>query len=471
MKKFDFDVAIIGGGSGGFAAARTVTAAGLRTVVIEGGREVGGLCILKGCMPTKALLYAAEVKHLAQHGKTWGIHAGKVGYNFAQVMARKSAMVKEFADHRVKQLNSGKFKFIRARARFLDPHTLALSNGKRLTAKHFVISTGSVVAPFPLPELAQIGCLDSDAALSLKRMPKSLVVLGGGYVGVEFAQFFARLDVKVTIIQRGAHLLSQSDADASKALETVFKREGIQVFTNTTVTGASLKNGRKQIIFSHHGKTASVEAEEVLFAMGRVPNTANLGLDQAGVETDEGRIVCNLNMHTSAKHIFAAGDCAGPHEIVHFAVQQGETAGNNIARPRHPRRMDYRLLTTVVFTDPQVATVGLTEKKARTEKIPHCVAHYPFNDHGKSIIMDAMDGFVKLLADPKTGQIIGGSCVGPWGGELIHEIVAAMSKHMTVRELAALPHYHPTLAEIWTYPAEDLAERCGGERGFIGAYF
>ncbi len=180
-------------------------------------------------------------------------------------------------------------------------------------------------------------------------------------------------------------------------------------------------------------------------------------------------------MQTSAPHIYAAGDCTGPHEIVHIAIQQGEIAARNIigrasvlasrnfaasssgSRGRSPHRMDYRLLISVVFTEPQVAFVGLTEKEAAARKIPFISASYPFNDHGKSLIMEAKDGFVKLLANPKSGEILGGSCVGPVGGELIHEIVAAMARRMTVHELAAMPHYHPTLAEIWTYPAEELA--------------
>jgi len=169
--------------------------------------------------------------------------------------------------------------------------------------------------------------------------------------------------------------------------------------------------------------------------------------------------VTNARMQTSAPHIFAAGDCTGPHEIVHVAIQQAETAARNIADSRRPREVDYRLLTNVVFTEPQVATVGLTEKSAVARQIPFLAASYPFNDHGKSLIMHTLDGFVKLVANPKSGEILGGACVGPSGGELIHEIVAAMAKRMTVGELAAMPHYHPTLAEIWTYPAESLAEQ------------
>lgn len=172
-----------------------------------------------------------------------------------------------------------------------------------------------------------------------------------------------------------------------------------------------------------------------------------------------GRIATDAQMRTSVPHIFAAGDCAGPHDVVHLAIQQGEIAIHNIRQPAQPRQMDYRLLTSVVFTEPQMAQTGLTEKAAKARGIPYLAAKYPFNDHGKSLLMEAKDGFVKLLADPATGEILGGACVGPQGGELIHEIVAAMHKRMTVHELAAMPHYHPTLAEIWTYPAEELADQ------------
>ena len=457
MKRFDFDVAVIGGGSGGYAAARIAANAKLKTIVIEGGKEIGGLCILRGCMPTKALLYAAEVKNLAENAATWGVSTEKVSFNLAKVMARKNAQVKDFADHRAQQLNGGRFKFLRANAKFLDAHTVELSNGKKLTAKNFVIATGSSVAPSPLPALDEAGYLTSDSALVLKKLPKSLMILGGGAIACEFAQFFARFGVKVTLIQRGRHLLRDFDSDAGMEIEKVFRREGVKIFTNTKLLGARRKGKLKAVSFKQNGKTISVSAEEILFALGRIPNTASLDLENAGVKTDDGYIVTNRKMQTSAPHIFAAGDCTGPHEIVHIAVAQGEIAAHNILRPKSPRKTDNRLLVSIVFTEPQVAFVGLTEKEAKSHGIKFLAASYPFNDHGKSLIMEAKDGFVKLLVNPKSSEILGGACVGPVGGELIHEIVAAMAKRMTVHELAAMPHYHPTLAEIWTYPAEELA--------------
>jgi pyruvate/2-oxoglutarate dehydrogenase complex dihydrolipoamide dehydrogenase (E3) component len=335
--------------------------------------------------------------------------------------------------------------------------TLRPGEGETIRSRNFIITTGSVISPPPLPQLARAGYITSDHALSLKKLPKSLIVLGGGAVAAELAQFLARFDVPVTMIQRSEHILQEFDTDAARVVETVFRREGITLFTGTRLLDAWREGKRKVVAFEHNRKTMRAEAEEILLALGRAPNTSRLALENAGVQTENERIITSARMQTSAPHIYAAGDCTGPHDIVHLAVQQGETAARNLASPRRPRTLDYRLLTNIVFTDPQVATVGLTEKTAAAQKTSVLVASHPFNDHGKSLIMEAKDGFVKLLANPKSGEILGGGCVGPVAGELIHEITAAMANRMTVAQLAAMPHYHPTLAEIWTYPAEALA--------------
>ncbi len=457
-ERFDFDLAVIGGGSAGYAGARTAAAEGLKTVVIEGGKDVGGLCILRGCMPTKALLYAAEVLHLAGHPEPWGIRTEDVSFNFTQVMARKAALVKEFADYRQEQLQSGRFEFVRATARFEDQHTVRLSDGRQIRARNFLIATGSRIASAPLPQLDELTLLDSDSALELKRLPKSLIVLGGGAVAVEFAQFFLRFGVRTTLIQRSPHLLHEFDGDAAAEVEKVFRREGMTVYTGTRLLDARQTGSQKEVVFEHNGETVRVHAEEILYALGRVPNIRSLNLESLGLQVEYERIVSDACMQTSLPHVYAAGDCTGLHEIVHIGIQQGETAAYNIAHPDSRKQMDYRLLTEVIFTEPQVASVGLTEKRAHVRNINYAVAKYPFGDHGKALIMEARDGFVKLLAEPVTGEIIGGCCVGPYGGELIHEIIAAMAKRMTAQELAAMPHYHPTLAEIWTYPAEELAQ-------------
>ena len=458
MKKWDYDLVVIGGGSGGYAAARTAVDLGLKKVaVIEGGREVGGLCILRGCMPTKALLYAAEVLHLARQAQVWGLDIPRVGYDFAKVMARKDAVVGEFAAYRRKQLQAGGFDFIREQARFVDPHRIRLALGREVTAAHFVVGTGSVIRRPSLPGLEDLGYLTSDDTLDLSQEPKSLIVLGGGAVAVEFAQFFQRLGTKVSLIQRSRTILKEFDEDAAIEVEKVLRAEGMTLFTGARLLSATASKTGKAVRFEHKGEQKTVEAEEIFMALGRNPNTAGLGLEKAGVETVEGRIVCNARMQSSASHIFAAGDCAGPHEIVHLAVRQGEIAARNIVLPEQVKEMKDRLFIGVVFTDPQIARTGWTEREAQSRSIPYRAACYPFDDHGKSILMNARRGFAKLIADAKTGEILGGSCVGPSGGELIHEITAAMAKRMTVGELAEVPHYHPTLAEIWSYPAEELA--------------
>src|SRR6185312_10180628 len=285
--------------------------------------ELGGLCILRGCMPTKALLYAAEVMHLASHADPWGVRAD-VNFDFAKVMGRKDAMVREFADYRAQQLTAGKFELIRAMARFTDSHTVSLSNGSSLTAKHFVLATGSTVATSPLPQLNEVGYLTSDSALRLTRLPRSIIVLGGGAVALEFAQFFARFGVKVTLIQRSPHVLHEMDPDAAAVIEDVFRREGITVYTETKLTDARRLGGLKEVFFEHRGEPTRALAEEIFFALGRIPNVAPLALDKIGVELEYGRIVTNHQMQTSLPHIYAVGDCTGLHEIVHIAIQQGE---------------------------------------------------------------------------------------------------------------------------------------------------
>jgi pyruvate/2-oxoglutarate dehydrogenase complex dihydrolipoamide dehydrogenase (E3) component len=459
MVATEYDVAVVGGGSAGYAAARTCAGAGLKVVVLEGGEKVGGLCILRGCMPTKALLYSAEVLHLVQNSAPVGVRACDVSFDIAEIIARKDRLIKDFADYRQSQLESKKFDFVRANASFLDAHTLQLSTGDSLRAKHFVIATGSGIAKSPMPSLDEVGYITSDEAIFLKKLPKSMIVLGGGAVAVEFAQFFCRLGVRVTLVQRSSHLLKEEDPDSAKVIEEVFRKEGMTVFAGTNLNCAWREGSMKGVSFEYEGQTVRIAAEEIFFGLGRVPNTAGLHLEKAGVQVSLGRFLVNSEMQTNIPHIYAAGDCTGLHEIVHIAIQQGEIAAHNIIHGQNRRQIDYRLLTSVVFTDPQLGRVGLTEREAQAEKIPYIAASYPFADHGKSMLMCATDGFVKLLANPKTGEILGGCCVGPHGGELIHEIIAAMYKRMTVAELAAMPHYHPTLAEIWTYPAEELAEQ------------
>ena len=452
-----FDAVVVGGGSAGYAAARTLAAGGARTAVVDGAPVLGGLCILRGCMPTKALLHAAELRQAIRDASHWGIDSGPVTVDTSRLFGRKDFLIDDFAGFRGKQLSDGRFELFRSAARFTGPRTLELADGRTIGAGHFVVATGSVIAPPPVPGLAEVGYWTSDTAIREQPIPESLVVLGGGAVALEFAQFFARFGTRVTVVQRSPQLLSDFDADAAAEVEKAFRREGIQVFTGTQVESVERTADGVRVRFRQGRDVRETVAREVFHGLGRRPNTEGLGLDAAGVRLEGHRIVADLAQRTSAPAVFAAGDCCGPHEIVHIAIQQGEVAANNILG--RPRTIDYRLLLGVVFTDPQVAQVGLSAHEAARRGIPVIEASYPFNDHGKSMILGAQEGFVKLLADPRTGELLGGTCVGPMGGELIHEVVVAMAARMTAAQFAAVPHYHPTLAEIWTYPAEELAER------------
>ena len=259
--------------------------------------------------------------------------------------------------------------------------------------------------------------------------------------------------------------MSQGDEDLAQPVEARFREEGMTVLTNTRLHRFALNGAQKIAHFTHEGEEKDVSAKMILLALGRRPNIDGLNLEAAQVEVQQGNVVVDDAMRTSQPHVYAVGDVNGLHEIVHIAIQQGEIAGWNACRPRAAsRRYDDRLKTQVVFTDPQIASVGLSEKECLDRGIPYHRASYPFDDHGKSMTMGETHGHVKLLASPEDGKILGAHIVGPEAAELIHELIAVMYYHGTVHDLVRMPHYHPTLSEIVTYPAEELAGRTTSSR-------
>ena len=461
-----FDFLIVGGGSAGYAAARTAAALGLKTCVVDGAEELGGLCILRGCMPSKALLESAARFSTLSRAREFGLRASGLEIRGPEILARKRKLIGDFAAYRQEQLQGGKFELIRGHARFLDANTvevkLRAGGTQRITARSFLLATGSFVSDAPLAALNEIGCWTTDDALESAEVPASMIILGGGATAVEFATYYAGLGREVTLIQRGSQLLKGTDPDVAAALVHGMRNRGVRVLMGTRLLGAASARGKKRITFEHDGIAAGVEAVQVLQALGRSPNTEGLGLDAAGIGMEGIRPAMRATQQTSQAHIFAAGDVAGPFEVVHIAIQQGEIAARNAARLLGGNAVpmeesDYRLKLFAVFSDPEVAVAGLSETELREAGVAFRTANYPFNDHGKSLCMGETDGFVKLIVAQDSGEILGGACVGPHAAELIHEIVVAMRFRATAAQLAETPHYHPTLSEIWTYPAEELA--------------
>jgi len=451
----DYDVIVIGGGSGGYAAADTAQSAGAKIAIVDPG-PLGGLCILRGCMPTKTILRSSDIMALMQRAGEFGLSASGIQANLAAIIDRKNKLIREFADYRIGQLKNPRFTLIEDKAAFVSPNEIEAGD-KRLSAKSFIIATGSVIAQLPIPGLEETGYLTSDDVLELKEQPKSMIVLGAGPVAVELAQFYQRIGTNVTLIQRSQHILSFTDEDLARPVEARLQEESMIVYTGTQLQQVSSDGKTKTVRFIHKGEEKSVSAACILDALGRRPNTDGLNLNAAGVEMGEWGIGVDCAMQTSQPHIFAVGDVNGLHEVVHIAIQQGEVAGWNATHPdQSPREVDERLTTNVVFTDPQVASVGLTEKDCKKKKIDYLAASYPFNDHGKSLCLGETHGHVKLLCHPKSGEILGGHITGPEAGELIHQLIAVMYFKGTVKDLLTMPHYHPTLSEILTYPAEEL---------------
>ena len=456
--KFDYDFVAIGGGSAGFNAARVAADLGLKTAIVDGAEDLGGLCILKGCMPSKTLLYMAEVLHLAQKAKSFGLKIPSARADMKAIHARKKRIIDEFASYRQAALNSGKFDLVRAHARFTDPHTLALSNGRTLRARHFLIGTGSKVSMPAVPGLAETKFWTSDDVLDLDFIPPSVIVLGGGIVACELAQFLNRIGTRVVLIQRSAHILRDHSEAAAKVVQQALVDEGVELFAGTQIQSLRQDARGVAVTFLHDGKKLTRRATFLFNALGREPNTAPLNLAAAGVTgRADGQIRVNRWQQTSAPHIYAAGDCSGPHEIVHTAILQGELAARHAAKVKALKPVDWSLLLNVVFTDPQLATIGRLERELDEAGTPYLVASYPFNDHGKSILMEANYGYVKVIAEPKRGRILGAEIVGKDAGELIHAFSGPLAMKATVFDLLRAPWYHPTLAEIVTYPLEELA--------------
>ncbi len=455
-KQYDFIV--IGGGSAGYNAAQQARQFSDRVAVVDGSQELGGLCILRGCMPSKTLIYTAEILHHARHAERFGLDVPRAAADLKRVAERKREIIADFASYRQQGLTSGKFDLYRSNARFRDRHSVELEDGTILEGKKILIATGSRVDWPPVPGLKETPLWTSDDVLDLDFVPESVIVLGGGIVACELAQYLSRIGSRVIQIQRSPHILKDFPVEAAGVVEMAFRDEGIELFTNTRIQSINTKNGGIEVVFEHDGREIRRRAAHGLNALGRRANTDTLNLEAAGVSLrPNGQIVTKPGQQTDNPDIYAAGDCTGPYEIVHVAIQQGELAARN-AFGAEAEAIDYNKILMVLFTDPQVALVGRTVDQLQAEELDFVSATYPFDDHGKSILMEAKYGYVRVSAASTDGRILGAEIVGKDAGELIHSLSVAVALNATVSDLLKAPWYHPTLSEIITYPLEDIAD-------------
>ena len=458
MKRIKHDLVVIGAGSAGYAAARTAHDFGCDVALADRG-PLGGLCILRGCMPSKTLLASSDALYDAREARALGIGASRLSADVAFIACRKRRLVDEFAAFRVAGIEA--FPLYRGDARFVSPREVAVGEDVVLEAPRFVIATGSTISAQALPGLEESGYVDSDGVLELESIPKSVIVLGGGYTACELGQYLARLGARATMLVRSSHLLTQSDDDIGITLTECFREEGIDVVTGCALVYASRRGSKKVVEFSRDGATHEVAADEIFYALGRTPNIAGLELEKANVRCHGSAIGVDATLRTSNRDIFAVGDVTGEYMLVHVAIYQGEVAARNACLDGE-EKADYRLTAAhTVFCDPQVASAGMSEKMLQGEHQPYVKGRYDFAEHGKAQCLGKTKGFVKMLADPQSGRILGASAIGAEASELIHETIVAMTFEATVAEFMRIPHLHPTLAEIWTYPAEECAAKIG----------
>jgi dihydrolipoamide dehydrogenase/mercuric reductase len=450
-----FDVMVIGAGSAGRYGAKAAAKLGAKVGLVETG-PFGGLCILKGCMPTKAYLRSSELIGLLKKAPEVGIYPGKqVGIRFDQIKRRKDKLIAEMADDAYQGvIRHPNITLLSGRARFLSGKEVLIGT-EHYTAERFLIATGSRPVIPPIPGLEEAGYITSDEALELESLPESMVIIGGGVEGTEFGQFFARMGVKVTLLQRSERILSHEDEDVSDALAEILRKDGIDLRTGVREVVIERDKEGERISFEEHERVQKVEAEMIMITTGRTGNVEGLHLEAAGVATHPLGIVANDFLQTSNPNIYAAGDVTGGAQIVNMATYEGDIAGTNLVKGP-VRKADYRVFPRAVFSDPEFARVGLSERDARERGIPVRVGKFPFSDLGKAIITDRKEGFMKIVADPQRGEILGAAIVGAEASILIHQAAVAMHFRSTLEEYAQISHIHPSLAEIMLYLVDEM---------------
>ena len=455
----DYDLIVIGGGSGGYAAAKKASSLGLKVAVVDGAEELGGLCILRGCMPTKALLETSNRMRAIREASEFGIKIDTPTLDIDILRERKTRLIDDFQKWRIKGLEKGDFDLIRGKATFTSPTEIEVEEHGLLSAKFFVVATGSNEVIPEIPGLADSPYWTSDDIVNLPSVPKSIVVVGTGAVGMESAFLFEGFGSKVTIISRSKPLLSDMEPSISAGMEKRCQDLGIEIIFEQTLKEVSHDTTGFTLTI---GDGEKINCDQLILAVGRQPNIQGLNLPKAGFEADLPHLEIDAFCQSSQSHIFGVGDCSSPLAVVHLAVMQGEAAGENIAALLQDQKMEATWDSTLnmigIFTDPEVVQLGLTDHEAREAGYDPISASYRFDDQGKGEIVGEKHGLVYLSADRKTGKLLGAAGMGPHVIDYAHTIMVALHQGLTLSEFLKIPSYHPTLGEIWTYVAEELED-------------
>jgi dihydrolipoamide dehydrogenase len=434
---------VLGGGPAGYVAAGRAAQLGAEVTLVE-AREIGGTCLNRGCVPTKAMVAGAERLHSAREAGAFGVRTGPVGLDFPAFMARKDAVTAQLRDGVAHLLKARKVEVVAGRASLAGPGRLRLDDGRELTGDAVILASGSEPVRMGLFDWSDPRIMTSDELLTIDHVPDRLLIVGGGVIGCEFASVFARLGAKVTVVEMLDQLLPGEDKRSARTLQQAFKKNGIAVHVTTAVEAA--RSAEDGVTVSLAGGL-ELTASHVLVAVGRRPVSAGLGYAEAGVEIDgRGFVVTDDSCRTSLDGVFAAGDVAGPPLLAHWAYHQGMIAAEN-AVTGAALECDRSLVPSCVFSSPEVASCGLTEDAAAAAGVAHEVAHVRFNGNSKAVIEGAPDGFVRVVCEPDGGRLLGASLIGPHVTELVHELALAVHSGLTLADVAATIHAHPTLAE------------------------
>jgi dihydrolipoamide dehydrogenase len=454
---FEWDLVIIGSGPGGYVAGIRAGQLGLKVAVVEKDPKFGGTCLHRGCIPTKALLHSAEVLETVRKAANFGVISGGAELDVAKAHEHKRNVVAKNAKGIEGLFKKNKVTGIRGLGRFVDAHTVEVTKEggetQRLTARYVMIATGSVPREIGVAPTDGERILNSDHILEMERVPKSIVVMGAGAVGTEFASIFRSFGSEVTIVEMMPRLLPVEDEEVSAELLKHFKKRGIESLVDAKVTKVEKGEAGVAITVDHKGKERTLEAEILLVAIGRAPVTDNLNLEAVGLAAERGYLTADPYMRTSVPHIYAIGDVvSGKAWLAHVASAEGIVAAEHMAG-HETRPLNYGLVPGVTFCEPEVASVGLTEAKAREKGYDVQVGKFPFVGLGKAAIAGKTEGFVKIVRDKKYDEVLGVHIIGIHATDLIAEACTALSLEVTAEELFRAVHAHPTLGEVMSEAA------------------